>query len=264
MEVEQLTKNIIKLVKTTGSFIRNESMKVNRRDAEKKGLHDYVTYVDKSAEEKLTLGLSQLLPGSGFITEEDTTEDNHNETYTWIIDPLDGTTNYIHSVPLYSISIALQRNGKTILGVVYEIIRDECFYTWEGSPPYMNGQQLAVSDTDKLNDSLLATGFPYYDYSRIQPYMKLFEYFMQNSLGIRRLGSTAVDLAYVACGRFDGFYEYSLHAWDVAAGAFLVQQAGGNVCDFSGGDNYLFGGEIIATNDGIHKPFMKAVKMYFD
>ena len=262
MNIENICKQTIKAVKETGNFIRQENFNLSANNIENKGLHDYVTYVDKTSEQRLTKELSKILPGSGFITEEDTTEDK-TEEYTWIIDPLDGTTNYIHSIPVYSISIALQRNGQTVMGIVYEIVRDECFYSWEGAPAYLNGKPIQVSNTDSLNKSLLATGFPFYDYSRMKPYLNFFTYLLENTTGVRRLGSAAVDLAYVACGRFAGFYEYSLHAWDVAAGAFLVQQAGGKVCDFSGDENFIFGAEIIATNQQIHEEFMDKMQLYF-
>ncbi len=262
MDLEKLCKQTIKAVKETGSFIRQENLKINTSDVKSKGLHDYVTYVDKTSEERLVKALNELLPGSGFITEEDTMEDSRRE-YTWIIDPLDGTTNYIHSIPVFSISVALQHKEKTVMGIIYEINQDECFYSWEGAAAYMNGRQISVTGTETLNESLLATGFPYYDYSKMRPYLRLFEDLMQNSRGVRRLGSAAVDLAYVACGRFDVFYEYSLHAWDVAAGAFLVEQAGGKVCDFSGGSNYIFGGEIITTNALLHDEFMQKIRKYF-
>ncbi|MCF8332051.1 MAG: inositol monophosphatase [Bacteroidales bacterium] len=262
MELEKICKHAIKVIRETGNFIRQENLKLNHQQVESKGLHDYVTYVDKTSEKRLTEGLKRILPKSGFITEEDTM-DNHEAEYTWIIDPLDGTTNYIHGIPVYSVSVALQRNKQTVVGVVYEIVRDECFYSWEGAPAYMNGQPVRVTVTSTLNNSLLATGFPYYDYSRMPVYLQLFEHLLRNTRGVRRLGSAAVDLAYVACGRFDAFFEYSLHAWDVAAGAFLVKQAGGVVCDFSGKDQYIFGKEIIATNHSIHKVFMDTFQKYF-
>ncbi|MFO8054019.1 MAG: inositol monophosphatase family protein [Bacteroidales bacterium] len=263
MNLENLCYQAIDTIKSTGDFIRRENRKLHTNDVQTKGHHDYVTYVDKTAERLLTAGLLKLLPGSGFITEEDTIKDQR-ESYTWIIDPLDGTTNYIHSVPVYSISVALQYNEKTVIGIVYEISRDECFYAWQDSPAYLNNSPVHVSKTSSLDEALLATGFPYYDYSRISAYMEFFVYLLQNTRGIRRLGSAAVDLAYVACGRFDGFYEYSLHAWDVAAGAFLVQQAGGKVCDFKGGADYLFGAEIIATNNSIHKTLKSALQRQFN
>lgn len=262
MELDKICKNAIKVIRETGNFIRQENLKLSDQQIETKGLHDYVTYVDKTSEERLTEGLKRIIPDSGFITEEDTIDD-HEAEYTWIIDPLDGTTNYIHGIPVYSVSVALQRNKQTVVGIVYEIVRDECFYSWEGAPVYMNGQLVRVTETSELNNSLLATGFPYYDYKQLPAYLQLFEHLLRNTRGVRRLGSAAVDLAYVAAGRFDAFFEYSLHAWDVAAGAFLVQQAGGVVCDFSGGDHFIFGKEIIATNNAIHNAFMDTFQKHF-
>ncbi|MCK4361464.1 MAG: inositol monophosphatase, partial [Bacteroidales bacterium] len=163
----------------------------------------------------------------------------------------------------FSISIALMEGNEIISGVIYEINLQECFYAWKNSQAFLNRTPIKVSETTNLNNSLLATGFPYYDYSKLDQYLKLFKYFMENTRGIRRLGSASVDLAYVACGRFDGFYEYGLSPWDVAAGVLIVQQAGGKVCDFSGDKNYIFGKEIITSNQNIFKEFLNVIKNYF-
>jgi myo-inositol-1(or 4)-monophosphatase len=218
--------------------------------------------VDKSSEKMIVEGLAGLLPGSGFIAEEGTSS-LKGEHYNWIIDPLDGTTNFIHGIPCYAISIALMRDEELVLGVIYEINLDECFYSWEGGKAYLNGGEIRVSETAKLADSLLATGFPYYDYGRMDEYLELFKHFMQNTHGLRRLGSAATDLAYVACGRFEGFYEYGLQSWDVAAGAFLVKQAGGKVSDFSGKNNFIFGKELVAGNSACFPEFLHAVQRFF-
>jgi myo-inositol-1(or 4)-monophosphatase len=156
----------------------------------------------------------------------------------------------------YSVSIALADSSNHILlGVVYEITLDECFYAWLGGGAYLNGNAIHVSKATDISASLIATGFPYYDYLRIKDFMKTLEHFFLYSHGVRRLGSAATDLAYVACGRFEAFYEYSLHPWDVAAGSILVSEAGGRVSDFSQNDNYLFGGEMIGSNQGIYSEF---------
>jgi myo-inositol-1(or 4)-monophosphatase len=155
------------------------------------------------------------------------------------------------------------RNKELVIGVIYEINLDECFYAWENSKAYLNGNEISVSEAPTLSDSLIATGFPYYDYSKIDEYLASLKYFMQNTHGLRRLGSAATDLAYVACGRFEGFYEYCLQPWDVAAGAFLVQQAGGKVTDFKGENNYVFGKEIIAGNNTSFDEFSNKVKEFF-
>jgi len=259
MNLEDICNQVVELSKTVGSFIINE--KINSADVETKSKNSLVTFVDKTAERKIVDGLIPLIPNAGFITEEETAN-NLGDEYYWIIDPLDGTTNFIHGLPFYSISIALQKGNNTVLGVVLEVTSGECFYAWEGSNAYLNGKIIQVSKTNLLADSLLATGFPYYDYDRVDEYIALLKHFMQETRGIRRIGSAALDLAYVACGRFDGFYEYSLNPWDVAAGAFIVQQAGGKVTDFKGENNYLFGKEIVAGNNNLFTDFSKAIKDY--
>ncbi|NVO04103.1 MAG: inositol monophosphatase [Bacteroidetes bacterium] len=259
MNLEKICNQVRNLTITTGNYIRTESKNFKQNNIEVKGLHDFVTHVDKASEKALVIGLSEILPEAGFITEEKTINKT-GEIYNWIIDPLDGTTNFIHSIPCFSISIALVENGIPILGVVYEINLDECFYAWKDSPAYLNGTIIHASEASTIADSLIATGFPYYDYSKLNEYLDVFKYFLENSHGVRRLGSAAVDLAYVACGRFESFFEYSLHAWDVAAGAFIVQQAGGKVCDFKGGDDFIFGSEIIATNAATYDEFMEIFK----
>ncbi|MBL7884265.1 MAG: inositol monophosphatase [Bacteroidia bacterium] len=258
-----LCQQVCDLSKQTGDFIRNERLKFSATTIETKGKNDFVSYVDKTSEKLIIEGLEKLLPQSGFIAEEGTSTVK-GEVYNWIIDPLDGTTNFIHGIPCFAISIALMRNNELVMGVIYEINFDECFYAWEGSKAYLNGTEINVSKANKLADSLIATGFPYYDYDRMKEYLDLFQYFMKHTHGLRRLGSAATDLAYVACGRFEGFYEYSLQPWDVAAGAFIVKQAGGKVSDFKGGENYIFGKEIVAGNNNCFPEFLNAVQLFFN
>jgi myo-inositol-1(or 4)-monophosphatase len=261
-ELKNLCLNVCEIARTTGIFIKSEAAKFSSGQVEIKGKNDFVSYVDKTAEKLIIEGLNLLLPEAGYIAEEGTST-KKGEVYNWIIDPLDGTTNFIHGLPCFSISIALMREQVIVLGVVYEINLNECFYAWENSPAYLNEKTIQVSRATKLADSLLATGFPYYDYGRMDEYLELFKYFMQHTHGLRRLGSAATDLAYVACGRFEGFYEYSLQPWDVAAGAFIVQQAGGTVTDFKGGTDFIFGKELVAGNGFISDEFLKAVQLYF-
>jgi myo-inositol-1(or 4)-monophosphatase len=256
MNLEKLTNQVCDLAIETGNFISNEVNRLKSSDIETKSSNNFVTYVDKQSEERLVEGLSIILPGSGFIAEENPSL--QTQELTWIIDPLDGTTNFIHGVPVYCISIGLMEKNEMILGVIYEINLKECFYTWKNAPSYLNGNPIHVTNTVKLADTLFATGFPYYDYGRLDPYLNFFKYMMQHSHGIRRLGSAAADLAYVACGRFDGFYEYGLSPWDVAAGALIVKNAGGKVSDFKGGNDYIFGREIIASNSNVFDEFSTA------
>lgn len=261
MNLENICKEVINLSTKVGQFILSEKQNISSKSIEQKGLHDFVTYVDKTSEKRIVDKLSEILPEAGFIAEEGTST-KKGETYNWIIDPLDGTTNYIHGITPFAISIALAKNDEIILGVVHEIGLNETFYAWKGSRAYLNGNPVQVSDKDSIEKSLIATGFPYYDYERINPFLKSLEFFMKNSHGVRRLGSAATDLVYVACGRFEAFYEYSLNPWDVAAGAFIVQQAGGKVCDFSGNNNYIFGKEIIASNHKVFDEFLNNVKQF--
>lgn len=262
MNLELLTKQVTNISRIIGRFLKDEIKNIKQTDIETKGLNDFVTYVDKKSEKRIVKELSKLLPEAGFIAEENSNLKT-KEVYNWIIDPLDGTTNFIHKVPLFSISIALAKKNEILLGVVYEINLQECFYAWQSGGAYLNGHQMSVSNCSKLKDSLLATGFPYHDYERLDAYMDLFKELMQSTHGIRRLGSAAVDLAYTACGRFDGFYEYGLNSWDVAAGSIIVKEAGGIVSDFSGGDNYIYGREMMASAPLFNKEFLELIKRHF-
>jgi myo-inositol-1(or 4)-monophosphatase len=262
MKLDVILKEGIEIVKKVGSFIQAESKKLSTTDIEVKGLNDFVTYIDKEAERRLIMELKSLIPNAGFIVEEDQTQKKAIE-YNWVIDPIDGTTNFIHSIPVYSISVALSYKGEIIMGIVYEINSNECFYAIKNQPAYLNTNIISVSKNNQLNNALIATGFPYHDFSLLDPYLLLLKDVMQNSRGIRRLGSAAVDLAYVACGRFDVFFEYGLKPWDVAAGSFIVKQAGGNVSDFSDKSNYIFGQQIIATNKLLHEDFTVKVRQFF-
>lgn len=247
MDYKILCSEVIEICHEVGEFILEQKNKISYKNIEKKGKNDFVTFVDKTSEQKLVLKLSELLPESGFIAEENTSQ-KRGELYNWVIDPLDGTTNFIHGLAPFAISIALVKGSEIVMGVVHELNLGETFYAWQGSAAFLNGRQISVSQTETVANSLIATGFPYYDYKRLDAFMESMKYFMNNSQGLRRLGSAATDLAYVACGRFDAFYEYSLKVWDVAAGAFIVQQAGGKISDFDKGENWLYGQEIIACN----------------
>ena len=262
INLEKLTLEVCGLARTVGEYLKSEVNNLSSAQIEKKGLHDFVSYVDKTSERQLMKALNQILPEAGFIAEESPGAKTA-ERYNWVIDPLDGTTNFVHKLPVFSISIALMENDEVVSGVVYEPNMDECFYAWRGSSAFLNEQKIQVSPAASINNGFFATGFPYYDYSKLDQYLKLFRHLIENSHGLRRMGSAAVDLAYVACGRFDGFYEYSLHPWDVAAGSFIVERAGGRVSDFSGDKDYIFGKEILATNAALFHEFKLLVKKYF-
>ncbi len=261
MNYFHLAKQVAAITSKVSNNIRNELSKISQSDIEIKSHNSFVTYVDKQTENFLVDKLSKLLPEAGFIAEE-SEEKSKNRELLWIIDPLDGTTNFIHRLYPVAISIALMHNNRLVLGVVHEVGFDELFMASVDNKAYLNNRQIMVSEISSINDALLATGFPYYDYERIDQYMALIREFMHVSHGLRRLGSAATDLAYVACGRFEGFFEYSLNPWDVAAGAVIIQQAGGKVSDFTGGDNFLFGEEIVAANSRIFTELLSYVKRF--
>ena len=243
-------------------FLQNERKVFSREVVEYKGFNDLVSYVDKTSEEILVNGLKKLIPDAGFITEENTLTLKDRD-YVWIIDPLDGTTNFVHGIPCYCVSVGLTYKQELILGIVHEVNLDECFYARKGGGAYLNGTKILVSTIPTLSKSLVATGFPYHDFVQMKEYMEVFDYCMKNTQGLRRLGSAAVDLAYVACGRFEVFYEYGLNPWDIAAGALIVKEAGGQVSDFKSENNFLFGREIIASNTAVHAEFQKVVAQSF-
>ena len=263
ISLELLCHDVVELCREVGIFIKMEEHKVYQEDIKTKSKNSLVSYVDKTAEKRLVKDLASFLPEAGFIAEEGTS-DKVGDVYNWIIDPLDGTTNFLHGVPTYSVSVALKQNDTIVIGVVYEVNRDECFYAWEGSDAFLNGNKIETSTTAKIEDSLIATGFPYYDYQHLDNYFELLKHLAKNTRGVRRIGSAAVDLVYIACGRFDAFFEYSLHAWDVAAGAFIAQQAGAVIEDFKGEENWLFGKEIVAVNPQLRSEFNGLIKEYLN
>ena len=260
-DLAKLTPSVVQVAKTAGEFIAKEAADFDLSKVELKGKSDLVSYVDKGAEKIIVEGLKALLPEAGFLTEEKTVEQEEMEL-TWIIDPLDGTTNFVHSMPGYAVSIGLSRGNQMILGVIYEITRDEAFYAWKGGGAYMNGRAIAVSKATSIDDSLFATGFPIHNFSRITEYLAILNELMRNSHGLRRLGSAATDLAYVACGRCEAFFEYNLNPWDVAAGIILVQEAGGTVTDFAGGNNALHGRELVAGG-AVHPELLELIKEHW-
>ena len=257
--LEQLCRQAMLVVQQTGDFIRGELGKVTRSEIEEKALNSLVSYVDQQAEQQLVAGLSALLPGSVFLTEEETTE-QASGSHRWIIDPLDGTTNFLFQLPHFAVSVALEVDNELALGIILDVMREECYYAWTGGGAWLDNRPIQCRPNDSLQDSLLATGFPYYDYARMSGYLKAFSYLMENTRGIRRWGAAALDLAFTAAGRFDGFYEYSLNAWDVAAGIVLVREAGGVVTDFQGGSQSLHKGEIVAGSKQIQPLLLDVVR----
>jgi myo-inositol-1(or 4)-monophosphatase len=248
-------------VRNAGSFIRKESKGFDIRMTETKGLHDFVSYVDKESERVLVEKLAVILPEAGFLAEEGTLS-RMNAEYCWVIDPLDGTTNFVHGLHPFAISVGLTKNNAPVAGVVHEVEGNETFTAYEGGGAWLNGNPIIVSSAGKVSDSLIATGFPYNDFTRLEKYMSCLSHFCRASHGIRRLGSASVDLSYVACGRFEAFYEYDLKPWDVAAGIIIVREAGGKVSDFSGREENLTGSEIVAANCFVFPEFLEIVSKF--
>ena len=263
MDLQQITSRVAAIVEDTGSFIRSEASQFTAKDVETKSINSLVTYVDKQAETQLIERLSQVLPEAGFYTEEEITARDSRE-WTWIIDPLDGTTNFIHGIPFYSISVGLQHENDYVMGVVLEISRRELFTAWSGGGAYLNGKPIQVSKTNKLADALIATGFPYHEFSQLETYLETMSYFMKNTRGLRRIGSAALDLAYVAAGRFDAFFVFFLNPWDVSAGIVLIREAGGSVQDFHDTTEYLSGKEVLATNNLLALRMANILKQNFE
>lgn len=259
--LESITLQVKDIARNAGAFIRKEAQSFSSEAVEIKGKSDLVSYVDKETEKLLVGALSELLPDAGFITEENTTAQGQKE-YTWIIDPLDGTTNFIHGLPTYAISIGLMKDSTVVAGVVYEVNRDEAFYAWKDGGAYLDGKLIAVTKVDKIQNSLFATGFPYFNFEKLNEYLAVLNELMKEAHGLRRVGSAATDLAYVACGRYEAFFEYNLNSYDVAAGIIIVQEAGGKVSDFTGGDNYLFGRQILAAGP-VHSEVLRVIEKYW-
>ena len=261
-QLKELLDNLKKEVIRVGDFMESHFGQVGQSDVEEKGKNSLVSFVDKEAEKMLVSFCEQAVPDCGFITEEETVNKT-GERYNWIIDPLDGTTNYLYGIPTFAVSIALQENGKTILGMVYEVIRKECFYSIRGEAAFLNDQQIHVSDRKGIDTALIATGFPYSEFEFVDRQMQFMKTLIHEARGIRRIGTAAVDLVYVACGRFDVYFEAKLNPWDVAAGMFIVEQAGGKLSDFEGNYPGISGREVIASSANMSDEFMQIFKKSF-
>ena len=224
---------------------------------EYKGAIDLVTSVDRESERKIVAVIRRHFPGHSILAEEETDVQGAQNDYRWIIDPLDGTTNFAHSYPQFCVSIAVEHSGRIILGLVYDPIRRECFKAIIGQGATLDGRPIRTSSANELDKSLLATGFPYDHRENADFYLGYFKAFMTRCQGIRRGGSAALDLCYVACGRLDGFWELKLKPWDTAAGALIVTEAGGKLSDFCGTPFSIWGQQTLATNSVIHDEMVR-------
>jgi myo-inositol-1(or 4)-monophosphatase len=271
------------IVAEAAAFIRSQAGLVKEDAVETKSRNSLVSYVDLQAEKMLVEGLQQIIPESGFITEESTIDQQHS-AYTWIIDPLDGTTNFLQQIPFYCVSVALAFENTIVVGIVHDVERDEVFYAWKGGGAWcrkgsegkgqgavgMGNRDLGkeesvihVSSRNNVGDTVVATGFPYASRDVYPQLTAVFDFFLKNARGIRRLGSAALDLAYVACARVDVYYETSLNEWDIAAGILLVEEAGGKVSDFASRQDMLQNGQIIAANAHVHAAVVNHIRTIF-
>lgn len=250
------------IIRKVGQFVMSELGKVNDSHIETKDRNSLVSYVDKAAEEMLVEALSIILPEAGFITEENTVTQNKDRDIVWIVDPLDGTNNFLHNIPHFALSIGLLVDGELKVGLVLEPNLNELFYAYENGGAYLNGKKISVSSTSYLSQSIVGTGFPYV-IDDVAPLIRTLGHFMRYARGVRRFGAAALDLVYVACGRLDCYYETTLSAWDVAGGALIVKEAGGQVTDFMGGKNYIFGEQLAASNGLIHHELLNAIVKNF-
>ncbi|MDG1055620.1 MAG: inositol monophosphatase family protein [Schleiferiaceae bacterium] len=260
MNLPSITSAVEAIAKEAGAFLRIQQADFSQERVSLKSLNALVSDVDENTERLLVNRLSELIPQAGFLTEEETTKQDIQKEWVWIIDPLDGTTNFVHGLPIYSVSIALKHKDKLVIGVVYEIGMDECFSAYSDGGARLNGQSIQVTETDMLENSLLATGFPYYDFEHMEGFQNTLTTFYKSTRGLRRIGTAAVDLAYTSCGRFDGYFEYGLSPWDVAAGIVLVREAGGIISDFNGGPEAIASKSIVATNKRLYPSVLKVVR----
>ena len=275
--LEELTRGVCEIAKQAGAYIREERRKFSLESVERKHAHDYVSYVDKGSEKQIVSALRQLLPEAGFITEEGTTkmeegrgkmeEDSaispQSSALTWVVDPLDGTTNFIHQYAPYAVSIALLQGKEILIGVVYEVCHDECYCAWKGGGAYveLKGESLKLSvSNQKIQDALLCLQLPY-NSDAYKPVIKhLIDKLYGNVGSVRMCGSAAMALCYVASGRYDGYAEKYIGQWDFMAGALIVKEAGGMVTNYEGSEDFTQGNNVVATNGVIQQDLLNVIK----
>lgn len=251
----------VRAARRAGKSIMHKSYRVDQLRYSTKAARDYVTEVDILAEREIVEVIHDAYPYHAIIAEE--MHSKKGRGYEWIIDPLDGTTNYIHSIPQFSVSIAVRRDRFLEHAVIYCPVNEELFTASRGVGAYLNDRRIRVSSTSKMHESLLGTGFPYREADNVELWIEIFREFSQRTSGVRRIGSAALDLAYVACGRFDGFWESGLKVWDIAAGALLIQESGGLISDFQGEQNHLQSGMVVAANPYLFPAFQKIVQQKY-
>lgn len=250
----------VRAARAAGKVITQNVERYDPLSIEKKQRNDFVTEVDRRAESEIIAVLQRAYPDHSLLCEESGLVGDADAQYQWIIDPLDGTTNFIHGLPHFSVSIALMRSKRLYQAIIYDPMRQELFTASKGDGAFLDNKRLRVSPVSKLADGLLGTGFPYRDGQDLDFYQRTTRHFTERSAGVRRLGSAALDLAYVAAGRLEGTWLTGLQSWDIAAGALIVREAGGLVNDFDGGDEWLVKGEVIAATPKVHHQMLEVMR----
>ena len=258
LNLQELTRLLCEIAREAGSYIKKERASFSVDKVERKHAHDYVSYVDKGSEQMIVKALRELLPEAGFITEEGLAT-HTDERMLWVVDPLDGTTNFIHDFPPYAVSIALIRGKEILVGVVYEICADECFYAWQGGGAFVNGQPIHVGNSE-INDALICLQYPYNSEAYKPVIKRLVERYYGHVGSIRSIGSAAIALCFVAAGRLDAYVERYIGQWDYMAGALIVMEAGGRVTNYAGDAYFMQGDSIVATNGVVHQDLLDGVK----
>jgi len=251
---------MVNAAQKAGRGLRRAFGEIEKLQVSKKGPADYVSEADHRAEKTIFEELRHARPNFGFLMEESGIVEGTDNSNRWIIDPLDGTLNFLHGLPHFAVSIGLERDREIFAGVIYEPITDQLFWAEKGKGAFLNENRLRVSSRRNLEESLFATGIPFAGREGHKPFLTQLENVMAVSAGVRRYGSAALDLAYVAAGRYEGFWEQGINAWDMAAGIILVREAGGYVTDFDGKNNMMENGSIIASNDQLHRPLKKLIE----
>ncbi len=258
-DYKQITLEVCRVAREAGAYLRGEQKKLRTEQIVQKRAHDYVSYVDRTSEEMIVSRLRQLIPEAGFLTEEGTTGERHSESVWWVIDPLDGTTNYIHGFNPFAVSIALRNRDEVLLGVVYEVSLDECFYAWKGGGAWLNDDPIHVNAAHDVTQALLGIELPYDADAYRQTGCRFIAHFYGLCSGVRMNGSAAVGLCNVACGRWDGWLERGICQWDFMAAALIILEAGGTVTNYSGKSFFLDGDDIVASNGIIHNELIQCI-----
>jgi len=248
----------VKAARRAGAIINRASQDIGTLTVKSKNFNDFVSEVDIAAERAIIDTLKEVYPDHGFLGEESGST-THQSDFIWIIDPLDGTTNFLHNFPQYCVSIALQHKGEITQAVIYEPNRNDLYTATKGRGAFLNDKRIRVSKCDKLKESLIGTGFPFRDFKHLDTYLAMFKSMLQKTTGIRRPGSAALDLAYVANGSLDAFWEIGLSPWDIAAGALLVQEAGGIISNLNGKEGWLQSGNVLAASPKIYDAILETL-----